>query len=117
MDRVERYRQILHRLLEEYRRWYADATKTDVDTEIIADDEHGQYLLMRVGWRGETRVRRPAFYLRLKDGKIWVEEDWTKEGIASELAAAGVPEEDIVLAFNPPELPRRVAAAAAERAA
>ena len=61
-------------------------------------------MLMRVGWRGETRVRRSVFYLRLKDGKIWIEEDWTSEGVATELVAAGVPPEAIVLAFKPPEL-------------
>ena len=50
---------------------------------------------MRIGWRAETRVHRPLFYLRLKDGKIHVEEDWTKEGIANELMRAGVPASDI----------------------
>ena len=59
---------------------------------------------MRVGWRGETRVRRAAFYMRLKHSKIWVEEDWTKEGIAQKLISRGVRQEDIVLAFNPPEI-------------
>ena len=43
-------------------------------------------------------------YKRLKDGKISVEEDWTKEGIANELMRAGVPASDIVLSFNPPDL-------------
>ena len=60
--------------------------------------------MMRVGWRGETRVRRPLFYLRLKNNKIWIEEDWTKEGIAHELVLAGVPHADIVLAFQPPAM-------------
>src|SRR5882672_3317636 len=100
MEKTERYREIIHRLLTDYQEFYQRETKTDVETEIIADDAHGQYLVMRVGWRGETRVRRPLFYLRLKDGKIWVEEDWTKEGIALELVQAGVPREDIVLAFT-----------------
>jgi hypothetical protein len=43
-----------------------------------------------------------VFYLRLTNGKIWIEEDWTKEGIAHELVLEGVPHEDIVLAFDPP---------------
>ena len=41
---------------------------------------------------------------RLKDGKIWLEEDWTEQGIATELLKAGVPKEAIVLAFQPPEM-------------
>jgi XisI protein len=90
--------------LEEYRQLFAGQPAHGVDTAVICDDLHGEYLLMRVGWRGETRVRRPTFYLRLRNGKIWIEEDWTQDGVATELVAAGVPHEDIVLAFKPPEL-------------
>ena len=104
METIEKYREVIHRLQMEFRDVLVSQTKTDVDTEIISDDENGQYLLMRVGWRGETRVRRPLFYLRLKGGKIWIEEDWTKEGIANELVLAGIPHDAIVLAFNPPFL-------------
>ena len=104
METITRYREIIHQLLEEYRCFLCGLTKTDVDTEILCDDINGQYMVMRVGWRDETRVHRPYFYLRLKNGKISVEEDWTKDGIANELIQAGIPPSDIVLAFNPPEL-------------
>src|SRR5262245_44250541 len=104
MEKVVVYRDIIHRLLREYRDFLVRQTKTPVETEIICDDANGQYMVMRIGWRGETRVRRALFYLRLKDGKIWIEEDWTKESIAEELIRAGVPCEDIVLAFHAPNL-------------
>ena len=104
MDSLERYREIIHQLLEEYRVFLTELTKTNVDTEILCDDNNGQYMVMRIGWRDETRVHRPLFYLRIKNGKIHVEEDWTKEGIANELIQAGVAVSDIVLAFNPPAL-------------
>jgi len=38
------------------------------------------------------------------DGKIWVQYDDSEEGIATDLPAAGVPRQDIVLGFRPPEL-------------
>ena len=104
MEKIEQYRGIIHRLLSEYQELLAGQTRTDVETEVVRDDASGQYMIMRVGWRGETRVRRPLFYLRLKNGKIWIEEDRTKEGIARELTLAGVPPHDIVLAFTPPPL-------------
>ena len=104
METVEKYREIIHRLLQEYHDFLAEHTKTDVETEIVSDDVHGQYAVMRVGWRGERRVRKPTFYLRLKNGKIWIEEDWTKDGIAQDLIDAGVPRSAIVLAFQPPFL-------------
>jgi hypothetical protein len=34
----------------------------------------------------------------------WIEEDWTEAGIADILVRAGVPREDIVLGFQPPDL-------------
>lgn len=40
-------------------------------------------------------------YLRIQNGKIWVEEDWT-QGIVNDLLEAGVPHEDIVLGFQHP---------------
>ena len=77
-------------------------TKTPVETEIVCDDCNGQYMVMRVGWRHAMRGRRPAFYLRLKNEKIWIEEDWTQQGIASELERVGVAPDDIVPAFHAP---------------
>jgi hypothetical protein len=35
-------------------------------------------------------------YLRIRDERIWVEEDGTKQGIVNDLLEAGVPHEDIV---------------------
>ncbi|MBV7334508.1 XisI protein [Chloroflexi bacterium TSY] len=46
-------------------------------------------------------VKRTSIY---SYGKIWIEIDWTEEGIATELVAAGVPKEDIVLAFHHPSM-------------
>jgi hypothetical protein len=43
-------------------------------------------------------------YVRVKDGKIWIEQDLTEEGIGNALLQAGVPKEDIVAAFHDPEL-------------
>lgn len=42
-------------------------------------------------------------YIRIQGGKFWIEEDWTEDGIATELVSAGVPKEDIVLAFHEPK--------------
>ena len=43
-------------------------------------------------------------YVRIRDGKFWIEEDWTEDGIATDLVRAGVPKEDIVLAFHDPQM-------------
>jgi XisI protein. len=48
------------------------------------------------------RITDITVYVRIRDGKFWIEEDWTEDGIATDLVRAGVPKEDIVLAFHEP---------------
>lgn len=43
-------------------------------------------------------------HIDLIDGKIWTQRDGTEDGIAADLERAGIPKEDIVLGFRPPEL-------------
>ncbi len=43
-------------------------------------------------------------YVRLHNGKFWIEEDGLEQGVATDLLEAGVPKEDIVLAFHHPEI-------------
>jgi hypothetical protein len=38
------------------------------------------------------------------NGKFWIQRDGTEYGIARELVDAGVPKEQIVLAFRAPEI-------------
>lgn len=40
----------------------------------------------------------------LRGGKVWLQHDGTGRAIAEELVAAGIPKEDIVLAFHPARL-------------
>jgi hypothetical protein len=41
-----------------------------------------------------------VFHLRIRNGKIWVEDDWTEYGVAGELVDAGIAKEEIVLGFH-----------------
>lgn len=75
-----------------------------VDVELLIDEAHDNYMLVPVGWSPQGRVRGATLYVRLRNGKFWIEEDWTEEGIATHLLAAGVLKEDIVLAFHAPEV-------------
>jgi hypothetical protein len=77
-----------------------------VETQCAFDEQRDQYLLLNIGWREGKRVRGMSLYVRIKNGKIWIEDDMTEDGIANRLMEAGVPKEDIVLAFQPPEARR-----------
>lgn len=43
-------------------------------------------------------------HLDIIDGKVWIQHDGTEEGVASELTAAGIPKESIVLGFRHPRV-------------
>ena len=59
---------------------------------------------MHVGWDGERRVHGSVIHLDICGDKIWLQYDGTNRPVADELEAAGVPREDIVLAFHPARL-------------
>lgn len=69
----------------------------------ICDTVYDNYLLMDIGWDKTGRVHAVVFHLRIRNGKIWVEWDGIEDGISQELLDAGIPKEDIVLAFYRPE--------------
>ncbi|MEW5988547.1 MAG: XisI protein [Chloroflexota bacterium] len=105
MDKLTTYQQLIKRLLGEI----ADlvnrqAKSSDEEMVCVFDDERGHYMLITAGWTKKERLRYTTLYVRLRNGKIWIEEDWTEEGIATDLVRAGVPKEDIVLGFQPPEM-------------
>ena len=41
-------------------------------------------------------------HVDIRDGKIWIQRDFTEEGVVSVLVELGVPKMDIVLGFKPP---------------
>jgi hypothetical protein len=107
MDKRLTYRQFIERHISELAdliREQHPASRTGVDCECVFDEQRDHYLLLKVGWSGSRRIRATTLYVRLRNGKIWVEEDMTEEGIATALLGEGVPAEDIVLAFHPPAL-------------
>jgi XisI protein len=100
MDKITRYQQIIEDILREYGSY--KPSFGDVEVEIIADAEKGHYQLMTVGWHGQHRIHGCQMHVDIKGGKVWIQHDGTEEGIANRLVAAGVPREDIVLAFHSP---------------
>src|SRR5919109_107921 len=102
MDRVERYREIVRRLIAEYARY--KPSHGQIETEVITDRDHDHYEVMHVGWDGVRRVHGSVIHIDIIDGKVWIQYDGTNRPVAEELIAAGIPREDIVLAFHPQEL-------------
>lgn len=106
MDKLEEYRKIVKQLIEEYEKLCNSPNSLPSETEdhILFDEQRDRYMLFATGWWKKERIHSANLYIRLHNGKIYIEEDWTEDGIANELLRAGVPKEDIVLAFHPPEM-------------
>ena len=102
MDRVERYRELVKQALEEI----AEEVPEDknVRTELIFDENRDHYEVMQVGWDGQYRVHGTLVHCDIVDGKIHIEHNGTYIDIAEFFVKNGVPHDQIVLGFNPPEL-------------
>jgi hypothetical protein len=94
----DNYRQIIEKLLQAY----ADFLTQDdtIQQELVFDREHDHYLLVEVGWQAQKRIYDPFIHLDIKGDEIWIQHDGSEDGIAYELEAAGIPKDQIVLAFK-----------------
>jgi hypothetical protein len=104
MEKLTHYQTLIKRLLSEYVQFAQRADKPGEETTTVFDDEGGHYLLHTIGWVDRKHVWNTTLYVRIRNGKFYIEIDWTEEGIATALLAAGVPKEDIVLAFHHPSM-------------
>ncbi len=104
MDKELKYKKLVKEILTRYVEIDREQPREGVDYFLVADEIQGHYLWTSLGWSGGKRTRYVHAHLRLKDEKIWIETDLTEQGIATDLLAAGVPKEDIVLAFHEPSM-------------
>ena len=105
MEKVTKYRQLIKKILEDYEAMANRSRRTEgMETHAVFDETRDRYMVFETGWWVKKRVRSITLYVRLANSKFWIEEDWTKNGITTELLQIGVPKEDIVLAFHPPEM-------------
>lgn len=102
MAALEREADIVEQLLCKCANLYSTPAK--FRTLMAFDQERGQYLLIDEGWDGYRRIHRVWMHVELRDGKIWIHEDGTEEGIANLLVAAGITQDRIILAFHAPAL-------------
>ncbi len=104
MDKLTRFREIIPEILKGYTR--GKHAFGEIESRVIADRDHDHYLMYDAGWQGRRRVYGTVIHLDIIDGKIWVQYDGTDHPVAEELVRAGVPREDIVLAFHPQDMRR-----------
>lgn len=102
MDKRDRYRQIVRKLIEEYAAH--KPSHGQIDCYPVIDAERDHYLAMDVGWDRDRRVQGAFLHLDIIGDKVWIQYNGTDQRIAGELVAAGIASEDIVLAEQPADL-------------
>lgn len=104
MDKVTHYRNLIKQVLTEYDNLSHRSSTQHSETCLVFDENHDHYLWLTVDWQGSKRLKYTQVHIRIKNDKIYIEEDWTEEGIATELMRLGVSPSEIVLAFQPPDV-------------
>ena len=104
MDKLTEYPKLVKRILTEYVELSNRHPNPDIESFLIVDETKAHYIWMNLGWQNGERVNGMTVYVRIRDDKVWIEEDWTEDGIATDLVRAGVPKEDILLAFHEPKM-------------
>ncbi|TRU80360.1 MAG: XisI protein [Microcystis novacekii Mn_MB_F_20050700_S1] len=95
---------MIKKILTKYAEISSQVPDQDIEEILIFDDDRSQYLWFNIGWKNGNRIKAISVYLLLKNDKIYIEEDWTEAGIATELMRVGIPSSEIVLPFQPPEV-------------
>jgi hypothetical protein len=103
-SKINLYRKITKQAISQYEELLNRRPEPGQETQVVFDEERDHYILHTIGWEGTKRVWNTTLYVRIREGKVWIEIDWTENGIATDLLEAGVPKEDIVLAFHHPQM-------------
>lgn len=102
MAELDFYRELVKKLLQEFHD-YSNSGKNDgVESELILDRERDHYLWLEVGWQNNKYVYAPFIHIDIKDGKIWLQRNFTDIDLGEKLIAMGAKKEDIILGLHSP---------------
>ena len=103
MDQLNQYRCIIRKALTERADLMRSQPLLGEEVVCLLDDTTNNYLLLRLGWVNGDRLYSVTLHLRLVNGHVHIEQDWTDDFLI-DLVEAGVSRKDIVLSFDPPEV-------------
>ena len=101
MDKLETYQNAIINLLEEYVA-LKPANMPNIEQQLLADRKRNHFAFIRLGWEEDRFVYHCVMHFDIKDGKVWLQQNWTDQNLVDELIAQGVDRQDIVLGFVPP---------------
>ena len=97
---IEAYANIVTQWLEEFSNRLNGSHLAEY--EVVADDKHRHYQVIRTGWRKDVFEYNVVFHFQVKPtGKIWLLVNNTDLLVTDDLIARGIPASDIVIGFLP----------------
>ena len=96
------YRDVIEKLLQEFHGYSSASGQSGVESELILDRGRDHYLWLEVGWEDNKYVYAPFIHIDIKDGKIWLQRNFTDVDLGEKLMAMGVKKEDIILGLHSP---------------
>lgn len=101
MDTVKKYQKAILDIMESFAAIPFSNTPT-VEKQIIADLQQNRFQVIGFGWENEDKwVHSTFLHFEIKNGKVWIQQNWTELMVARELIKRGIPATDIVLGFIP----------------
>ena len=102
MAEVNTFDCSIREVLEWMARGLRGVPKPHMDTVTLHDPATGHYRLMRIGWHDGKRECKTIAHVRVRDGRVYVEEDNTDAQIAERLVRAGLPRDRVVFGYYTP---------------
>ncbi|HMQ49032.1 MAG TPA: element excision factor XisI family protein [Saprospiraceae bacterium] len=102
MEKVALYRSIAKLIIAALGQ-KKGVSKHKIRYQTIFDEQNGNYILLRNGWKGSIRFYNIIVHIEVdENGLVWLHQDNTDLIIADLLMEKGIPRDHIVLAFHPP---------------
>ena len=102
MDKLKKYGAIVKSAILKHADFKEDS-REESEIQIVLDETRHHYYLMDIGWNNMERIHVCLMHIDVKkNGKIWIQKDFTEDGIAAWLMDQGIPQKDIVLGFHAP---------------
>ncbi len=100
METLKKYQQIVIDFLEEYAR-IRYANGPELEQQVLADRERNHFQLVSVGWHQGRFVHEVVFHFDIKEGKVFIQQNWSDLRLVNELTARGISSSDIVVGSMP----------------
>ena len=104
MDKLTRYRTLIKQAMSDRAELMRSQPLPGEEVVCVLNDETDNYLLLRLGWVRGRRLNSVTLHIRLLQGCVSIEQDWTDDFV-TDLIDSGVSRDDLVFAVTtPPEM-------------